>query len=92
MAYKLVVFVAAIPEKQLLDGGKFPATLEGAVERMTLPPVVVCDIENGFEVTAAKNKLCESIDRLAAVVIPNREQPTMDPKIIAGRKPNGLKA
>jgi hypothetical protein len=90
--YKLVVFVAAIPDKQLLDEGKFPATLETAGERITLPPVVVCDIESGFDVAAAKNKLGESIDRLAAAVIPNREKPTMDPKIIAGRKPNGLKA
>jgi hypothetical protein len=91
MAYKLLVFVAAIPEKQLLDEGKFPAILETAGERVTLPPVVVCDIESGFDVAAAKNKLGESIDRLAKAVNPNREKPTQDPKIIAGRKMSGHK-
>jgi hypothetical protein len=87
MAFKLVVFVVAVPEKQLLDGGKFPATLETAGQRLTIPPIAVCDIESSFEVAAAKNKIGTSIDKLAAQVNPNREKPTQDPKIIAGRKP-----
>lgn len=91
MAYKLLVFAIGVPEGQLLDQGKFPAILETAGERITMPPVVVCDIENGFEVAAAKNKIGESIDRLVKVVVPNREKPTQDPKIIAGRKSSGHK-
>jgi len=91
MTYKLLVFVTAVPEKQVLDGGKFPAILETAGERITIPPVVVCDVENGFEVTVAKNKLCESIDKMASALIPNREKPSQDPKILAGRKSNNHK-
>jgi len=92
MAHKLLIFVAAVPEENVLDGGKFPAILETKGERITIPPAVLCDLESGFDVQAAKNKMGESIDKLAAKLSPNKEQPTDDPKILAGRKPRSPKA
>ena len=90
--YKLLVFVVAVPQEQVLDNGKFPATLETSGERITIPPVVNCDLENGFDVESSKNKVGQSIDRLKNAIIPNREQPTDDPKILAGRKPRSPRA
>lgn len=87
MSMKMVVFVAAIPEQELIDEGRQPASLAISTMRINIPPVIICNIENKIEVEGAKGKLCEGIDRLRdQFMVKTEEKPTNDPKILSGRK------
>ncbi len=86
MSYKIVVFMAAVPEESLLQEGKQPVRLETRNRTVTLVPAAICDVDTGVDVESMKGKVCEKIDKLAAASrTPREEQPSSDPKVLRGR-------
>ena len=83
MSYKIMIFVASAHENNLLEDGRHPAILELRERNLQIPPTVVIDADNLADVEAAKGKLCNSIDKMVAMVKTHTErQATQDKKII----------